>query len=218
MTSTVTLILSLFYSSILVLIFASMWTIFEKAGKAGWKYLIPIYNTILLLEIVGKPWWWIFLLMLPFVNIIWAIWMMNLLSKSFGKNEGFTVGLILLGIIFFPILAFGNAKYLGPAGSEGFDASAPLDVQKPEYNLENWLITISMFLIINAIFWFVVIRLGLRGRAMGFLPTLFFGAIPLITAGLMKNKGWRIVIILTGTIFLAIQIHDYLGQFLGDLF
>ena len=55
-------------------------------------------------------------MLIPFVNIIFAIWMTNLLSKSFGQNEGFTVGLILLPIIFYPILAFGSAKYGGPAG------------------------------------------------------------------------------------------------------
>jgi len=36
------------------------WRIFEKAGKPGWASLIPIYNTIILLEIVGKPWWWFY--------------------------------------------------------------------------------------------------------------------------------------------------------------
>ena len=99
----------------LVMIIA-YWKIFEKAGKPGWAILIPIYNLIVLLEIVGKPLWWFFLLLIPFVNIIFGIWIINLLSKSFGKNEGFTVGLILLGIIFYPILGFGDAKYVGPAG------------------------------------------------------------------------------------------------------
>ena len=99
----------------LVMIIA-YWKIFEKAGKPGWAILIPIYNLIVLLEIVGKPLWWFFLLLIPFVNIIFGIWVINLLSKSFGKNEGFTVGLILLGVIFYPILGFGDAKYVGPAG------------------------------------------------------------------------------------------------------
>ena len=99
----------------LVMIIA-YWKIFEKAGKPGWAILIPIYNLIVLLEIVGKPLWWFFLFLIPFVNIIFGIWVINLLSKSFGKNEGFTVGLILLGVIFYPILGFGKAEYAGPAG------------------------------------------------------------------------------------------------------
>jgi hypothetical protein len=95
------------------------WKIYTKAGKPGWAVLIPIYNTIVMLEIVGKPWWWILLMLIPGVNIVFVIWMINLLSKSFGKDEGFTVGLLLLSIVFYPILGFGSAKYQGPAGKAG---------------------------------------------------------------------------------------------------
>jgi hypothetical protein len=56
-------------------------------------------------------------MVIPLVNVVFAVWTYNLLSKSFGKSEGFTVGLILLSFIFLPILAFGDAQYQGPAGS-----------------------------------------------------------------------------------------------------
>ena len=92
-----------------------LWKIFVKAGKPGWACLIPIYNIIVLLEIVGKPAWWIILLILPFVNIVFEIWVANLLSLRFGKSEGFTVGLILLPYIFIPILGYGDAQYTQPA-------------------------------------------------------------------------------------------------------
>lgn len=95
----------------------SQWKIYSKAGKPGWACLIPIYNIIVLLEIIGKPWWWLFLFLIPIVNIVFAIWTINLLSKSFGKSEGFTIGLILLPFIFFPILGLGDAKYNGPTGT-----------------------------------------------------------------------------------------------------
>jgi uncharacterized membrane protein YhaH (DUF805 family) len=102
--------------AIVIFLIAAQWKIFEKAGKPGWACLIPIYNVIVLLEIVGKPWWWFLLMLIPIVNIVLAIWMTNLLSKSFGKDEGFTVGLILLPMVFYPILGFGDAQYKGPAG------------------------------------------------------------------------------------------------------
>ena len=102
------------YLAIIVLMIASMWTIFSKAGKPGWASIVPIYNTIVLLEIVGKPWWWLLLMLIPIVNIVILIIVYHNLSLSFGKDSGFTVGLILLGIIFLPILAFGDAKYVGP--------------------------------------------------------------------------------------------------------
>lgn len=95
---------------------ASMWKIFEKAGKPGWASIVPIYNIIVLLEIVGKPGWWILLLIVPIVNIVIAILVTHLLSKSFGKDVGFTIGLLLVGIIFYPILGFGDAKYQGAGG------------------------------------------------------------------------------------------------------
>ena len=93
------------------------WRIFEKAGQPGWATLIPIYNTLIMLRIVGKPWWWILLFLIPGVNMVFAIWMVNLLSLSFGKGVGFTLGLLFLSPIFYPILAFSNAEYQGPAGS-----------------------------------------------------------------------------------------------------
>ena len=108
--------LVIMYIAVIFLIIASMWAIFAKAGKPGWAALIPIYNLVILLEIVGKPWWWLLLMMIPILNVIFAIWIYNLLAKSFGKSEGFTVGLLLLSIIFLPILGFGSAVYQGPAG------------------------------------------------------------------------------------------------------
>ncbi|ANH82294.1 hypothetical protein A8C56_16195 [Niabella ginsenosidivorans] len=99
-----------------IIVIIALWKIFEKAGRSGWEAIIPIYNMYILLKIVGKPGWWLILMLIPFLNFIFSIWTINMLSKSFGKDEGFTVGLILLGFIFYPILGFGNARYLGPYG------------------------------------------------------------------------------------------------------
>ncbi|WP_222844188.1 DUF5684 domain-containing protein [Saccharicrinis aurantiacus] len=93
------------------------WKINTKADKPGWACLIPIYSLIVQLEIIGKPAWWIIMLIIPGVNIVFAIMMVNLLSKSFGKDVGYTLGLIFLPIIFYPMLAFGSAEYQGPAGA-----------------------------------------------------------------------------------------------------
>ncbi len=102
------------------------WKTFEKAGKPGWAAIIPIYNTIVTIEIVGKPMWWIaILLLVPCANIIFAIWLINLLAKSFGKSEGFTIGLILFPFIFYPILGFGSSTYLGPSAKEAQPLGMP---------------------------------------------------------------------------------------------
>ncbi|OQY03349.1 MAG: hypothetical protein B6I20_05155 [Bacteroidetes bacterium 4572_117] len=117
-----------FYLAIIVLMIASMWKVFEKAGQPGWAAIVPIYNMIIMLKIVGKPWWWLLLMIfIPYVGmLVWGIWMINLMSLSFGKTSGFTIGLILLGIVFWPILGFGDAEYNGPAAA---DAA----VNYPEY-------------------------------------------------------------------------------------
>lgn len=106
-----------FFVVFVVIVFvAAQWRIYEKAGKPGWAVIVPIYNILILLEIIGKPWYWLLLMLIPGVNMVLGIWAINLLSKSFGQNEGFTLGLIFLSIIFYPILAFGNYEYQGPAG------------------------------------------------------------------------------------------------------
>ena len=106
------------YIAVIVLCIAALWTLFNKAGQPGWACIIPIYNLIVFFRVIGKPWWWLFLWMIPYANFIWIIWSYNMLSKSFGKSEGFTVGLVFLGFIFLPILAFGDNKYVGPAGKK----------------------------------------------------------------------------------------------------
>lgn len=106
------------YLAFIVLAIAGMWKTFDKAGEEGWKAIIPIYNIIVLLKIVGRPWWWVLLMLIPCVNfVIWII-VANDLSKSFGQGTGFTIGLVFLSAIFIMVLGFGNSRYVGPAGPE----------------------------------------------------------------------------------------------------
>ncbi len=107
----------LFAFAFMALMLASWWKILDKTGRPGWGILIPIFNVLLILEITGKPWWWILLLLIPIVDIIYAIWVVNLLAKSFGKSKRYTLGIIFFPYIFIPMLAFGEAIYNGPAGN-----------------------------------------------------------------------------------------------------
>jgi hypothetical protein len=94
-----------------VLMIASMWRVFTKAGEPGWAAIIPIYNIIVLLKIAGKPAWWFILFIIPIVSLIISILVSLSVAKNFGKGTGFGIGLWLLSFIFYPILAFGDAKY-----------------------------------------------------------------------------------------------------------
>ena len=120
-----------------------MWRIFSKAGQPGWAIFIPIYSAIVYFKIIGRSAAWLLVYLflgiiygaglylavsgnvaagglLIFVGII-ALLVISIidthrLSKSFGQGAGFTVGLVLINIVFYAILAFGDYKYIGPNG------------------------------------------------------------------------------------------------------
>jgi hypothetical protein len=108
-------ILWIVYLAIVVAVIAAWWMVFTKAGEAGWKSIIPIYNIIVILKIVGREWWWVLLMLIPIVNIfVWIIVSLDL-AKSFGRSTGFGIGLAFLSPIFGLILGFGSDTYQGPA-------------------------------------------------------------------------------------------------------
>lgn len=100
-----------------ILSIIAMWKIFTKAGKPGWASIIPIYNIVVMFQIVGLNPWLILLFFIPIVNIIAVIVLMIMmcirLAKAFGKSSGFAVGLIFLNTIFILILGLGDSKYVG---------------------------------------------------------------------------------------------------------
>lgn len=98
---------------VLVLLIAGMWKVFQKAGKPGWAAIIPIYNIIVLLQITGKPIWWLVLYFIPLVNVVVLVLVCIALARRFGKGVAFAIGLALLPFIFYPILGFGDATYGG---------------------------------------------------------------------------------------------------------
>ena len=90
--------------------------VFTKARQPGWAAIIPFYNYWVMLKVAGRSGWWLIFLFIPIVNIVIGIIVLSDIAKSFGKGVGFTVGLVLLSFIFFPILGFGSAQYRGPRG------------------------------------------------------------------------------------------------------
>lgn len=103
----------LIWGCVMLFFIASMWKVFTKAGRPGWAVLVPIYNLVVMLQIAGKPVWWVLLLLIPIVNIVVAIMMYIAIAQAFGKGVGFGLGLAFLGLIFIPILAWGGAEYHG---------------------------------------------------------------------------------------------------------
>lgn len=104
-----------------------MWKAFQKAGRPGWASIVPIYNEWVLFEIAGKPGWWALLSLVPFVNLIVFILLIIAyieVSKRFGKSGAFSLLLIFFPFIGWPMLGFGDAKYMEEA-EEGDAVAAP---------------------------------------------------------------------------------------------
>ena len=101
------------------LMVVSWWKIFQKAGRPGWAAIVPIYNLVVMFQIVGMSPWLILLALIPVAGslalFIVMIFVNIKIAKAFGQSEGFAVGLILLPIVFVPILAFGKSKFTGIA-------------------------------------------------------------------------------------------------------
>ncbi len=106
-----------------------LWKVFVKAGKPGWASIVPIYNVLTELEIIGRPWWWLLLMLVPLVNIVIGIIILFDLAKVFGKGTGFGFGLLFLSVIFMAILAFGDAKYLDPIAGQPTSFTPPTSPQ-----------------------------------------------------------------------------------------
>lgn len=119
---------------LLILLLVTQWKIFSKAGRPGWEVIIPIYNNYIRSKIVfGNLSYFIGSLVVGIINVIgkisevsavkslgslgslilYILYCINV-AKVFRKSGGFTVGLIFLPVIFFPILAFGRDEYIGP--------------------------------------------------------------------------------------------------------
>ncbi|WP_142783731.1 signal peptidase I [Changchengzhania lutea] len=63
------------------------WKLYIKAGRQAWEAFVPIYNGVVLMKIINRPWWWVILLFLPIVNLIMfsVVWVET--ARSFGKNK-----------------------------------------------------------------------------------------------------------------------------------
>lgn len=96
-------------------IVVALWGLFRKAGEAPWKAVVPIWNTIVLLRVAGRPGWWVLLLLIPFVNVGVVIVLALDVARSFGKGGGFATGMVLLPPVFYLVLAYGGDAYRGPA-------------------------------------------------------------------------------------------------------
>ena len=115
-----------FLLAIIILMITSLWKIFTKAGRPGWKSIIPFYNFYILLKISGRPGWWMLFFLVPFGGIIVSFILSVDLAKSFGKSTVF--GIVLLGLlplIGYPMLGFGKSTYIGSNAGSSMPGQTP---------------------------------------------------------------------------------------------
>ncbi len=86
----------IFFLIVQIIHFAGTWRLYQIAGRKAWEAAIPVYNAVILMKIINRPWWWTILLFVPIVNLIMfpVIWVETL--RSFGRNSTADTVLVLL--------------------------------------------------------------------------------------------------------------------------
>jgi hypothetical protein len=103
--------------AVVVVVIIGLWKVFTKAGQPGWACIIPIYNIYILLQIAGRPAWWLLLYLIPLVNIVISIIVAIDIAKAFGQSAAWgVIMLVVLCGIGYLMLGFGNYRYIGPGG------------------------------------------------------------------------------------------------------
>lgn len=100
--------------AIAIVCYVGLWKMFVKAGRPGWAAIVPFYNYYCLFEMAFGNGWLFLLLLVPCVNYIFLIILSFKLASAFGRGVGFGFGLLFLTPIFYMILGFGEAEYIGP--------------------------------------------------------------------------------------------------------
>jgi signal peptidase I len=98
-----------------ILLFVGLYGVFQKAGEKGWKALVPVYNIVIWLKILQKPWWWVFLVIVPAVGFYMVAVLVVLTANCFGKRKfGEHVVAVIGFFAFIPWLGFSkNLEWKG---------------------------------------------------------------------------------------------------------
>lgn len=104
----------LFFLAVQVIHFLGTWKLYVKAGRKAWEAAVPVYNAIVLMQIINRPKWWVVLLFIPIVNLIMfpVVWVETL--RSFGKNSTVDtiLGVVTLGFYVYYVNYFENVTYV----------------------------------------------------------------------------------------------------------
>ncbi|WP_421812491.1 signal peptidase I [Flagellimonas sp.] len=131
----------IFILIIQVIHFLVTWKLYVKAGRKAWEAAIPVYNGIVLMKIINRPWWWVLLLFIPIINLLMfpVVWVETI--RSFGKNSLVDTWLVILTLGFY-------IYYINYAEDVQYIEDRSL---KPKTGLGEWVSSI-VFAIVAATF------------------------------------------------------------------
>lgn len=115
------------------------WKLYIKAKRQAWEAFVPVYNAIVLMKIINRPWWWTILMILPIVNLIMlpAVWVET--ARSFGKDSNLDTFLAIATLGFY-------AFYLNYIAEVSYIENRDL---KPKTSAGDWISSI-LFAIVAA--------------------------------------------------------------------
>ena len=103
----------IFFLAVQLIHFGGSWKLYQKAGRKSWEALIPVYNAVVLMEIIRRPKWWVVLLFIPIINLMIfpVVWVETL--RSFGKNSSLdtALGILTFGLYTYTINYNDNVQY-----------------------------------------------------------------------------------------------------------
>jgi len=95
--------------------FLGTWKLYKKAGRSPWEAAIPVYNAYVLLKILRRPWWWIFFLFIPVVQLLMfpVFWVETVKSFGHDKTKDTVLAVVTLGFYIYYINYFSTNPYAG---------------------------------------------------------------------------------------------------------
>jgi len=90
-----------FFIAVQLIHFVGTFNLYVKAGRKAWEAAVPIYNAVVLMQIINRPKWWVALLFIPIINLLMfpVIWVETI--RSFGHNSNKDTWLVLLTLGFY---------------------------------------------------------------------------------------------------------------------
>lgn len=127
----------LFFIAIQVIHFLGTWKLYVKAGRKAWEAIIPIYNGIVLMQIINRPKWWVLLLFVPVVNLLMflVIWIETIRTFGFYRKVDSLLVIATLG---------GYIFYINYATEATYNAKRSI---KPRSELGEWVSSITFAII-----------------------------------------------------------------------